>query len=244
LIFALTVQLAFRTADAVLVDSDASAADLDQLWPRPKIEPIIVPGAPDPSFCPQSAARIDALRTKLSLPKQYVLYLGSNKPHKNLTRLVDAWGRLPTPPMPLLIAGFWDERFPEARHLAEQLANGDSIRFLGPIEEDDMPALYSGAYCFVFPSEYEGCGLPVLEAMACGTAVACSNRSSLPEVAGEAALLFDPDDIHAIAAALHRFLTEPDLIATYKEKSGRQASRFTWTAAAEKTLSLYRRYAA
>jgi alpha-1,3-rhamnosyl/mannosyltransferase len=240
LVFAMAVRLAMRTATTI-ADSQATANDLIALWPRPKSDPIIITPAADETFCPQPPERVAALRAKFNLPEQYILYFGSNKPHKNLTRLVDAWGRLPKQSIPLIIAGFWDERFPEARQLAEQRSGDDSIRFLGPVVEADVPALYSGAYFFIFPSEYEGFGLPVLEAMACGTAVACSNRSSLPEIGEEAAAYFDPNDVHSIAATIHRLLADPDLLAHHRRQSPCQAARFTWHAAAEQTLTLYRR---
>jgi alpha-1,3-rhamnosyl/mannosyltransferase len=140
----------------------------------------------------------------------------------------------------LVIAGTWDPRYPESRQRAEALALKEAVHFLGPIVEEDLPTLYSGAVAFVFPSEYEGFGLPVLEAMACGTPVACSNTSSLAEVAGDAALLFDPTDVAAIADALTHLLHEPSLWADLRERGLRRTAQFSWERTARDTLAVYR----
>jgi alpha-1,3-rhamnosyl/mannosyltransferase len=140
----------------------------------------------------------------------------------------------------LVIAGAWDPRYPESRQRAKALALEEAVHFLGPIAEEDLPTLYSGAVAFVFPSEYEGFGLPVLEAMACGTPVACSSTSSLAEVAGDAALLFDPTDVADIADALTHLLHEPGLRADLRERGLRRAAQFSWERTARDTLAVYR----
>jgi glycosyltransferase involved in cell wall biosynthesis len=142
---------------------------------------------------------------------------------------------------PLLIAGAWDTRYPESQSLAAPL--GDAVRFLGAVDDADLPALHSAATLFAFPSLYEGFGLPVLEAMACGAPVVCGNRSSLPEVAGDAALLVDPTDTDAIAAALRRVLEDDDLRRSLSEKSLIQATTFSWQRTAAETLAVYREMA-
>jgi len=154
------------------------------------------------------------------------------------------------------MAGAWDARYPEARERAQTLGLGDRIRWLGPVAEAELPALYAGASLFVFPSLYEGFGLPVLEAMACGTPVICSNVSSLPEVAGDpstdrstgsrgtsgpaAALLVDPLDVAALAAAIGRALGDETLGGELRQNGLRQAARFTWERTAQQTLVIYR----
>jgi alpha-1,3-rhamnosyl/mannosyltransferase len=200
------------------------------------------------------------LRRRLALPERYALYLGSNKPHKNLPRLIEAWARVRRSEVgtrhthhatrnnskskirnpKLLIAGAWDERYPEAKHLAESLYVTDSVHFLGPIPNADLPILYAGAELFIFPSLYEGFGLPVLEAMACGTPVACSNASSLPEVTGDAALLFDPTDVATMAAAMQQMLGDQTLRRELSEKGRAQAARFSWERTAQEALAAYR----
>ncbi len=123
--------------------------------------------------------------------------------------------------------------------LVEDLNLADSVCFLGPATNADLPALYAGAELFVFPSLYEGFGLPVLEAMACGTPVACSNTSSLPEVAGDAALLFDPTDVAAMAMAMQQLLGDHAQRRELSEKGRVQATRFTWERTALETLRAY-----
>ena len=205
-----------------------------------------IPLAADPAFQPQPPEAITAVRRKYNLPERFALYLGSNKPHKNLVRLVEAWRmangewRMAAKHGGLVIAGAWDERFPEARILADAASHQPSAIWLGPVPEADLPALYSAAAVFVFPSLYEGFGLPVLEAMACGTPVVCSNTSSLPEVAGDAALLIDPLDTAALAEALRRALSDPALAADLRARGLTQALRFSWAQTATATLALYR----
>ena len=204
LLFRWATALALRAADRVIAISAATRRDLLAHFRVPPDRVVAIPLAADPAFRPQPADAIAALRNRHHLPPGYVLYLGSNKPHKNLMRLVEAWeianrkseivNRKPVLSLvegsqianrTLVMAGAWDARYPEARARAQTLGLGDRIRWLGPVAEAELPALYAGASLFVFPSLYEGFGLPVLEAMACGTPVICSNVSSLPEVAGD-----------------------------------------------------------
>ncbi len=138
------------------------------------------------------------MRRRLGVPARYALYVGSNKPHKNLARLVDAWPHV-RQAVPLVVAGPWDPRFSEARVRGAALEAAGRLHWIGHVADTDLPALYAGAACVVIPSEFEGFGLPVLEAMACGAPVACARAGSLPEVAGDAAALFDPFDVDAIA---------------------------------------------
>jgi len=239
-LFAVAIRLAVKAARSVIAVSATTACDLTQALHVPAPRITTIPEAADPAFFPQSPDAIAALRTRLSLPERYVLYFGSNKPHKNLVRLVDAWARLQPQPMPLVIAGVWDARYPQARRRAETQRLGAAIRFLGPIAEADLAALYSGALLFVFPSEYEGFGLPAIEAMACGIPVACSNVASLAEVAGDTARLFDPYQVDSIAAAIEALLRDTDLRSDLSARGASRAAMFTWTDAARKTLEVYR----
>jgi alpha-1,3-rhamnosyl/mannosyltransferase len=139
----------------------------------------------------------------------------------------------------LVIAGAWDERYPEPIERAEALGITESVRFLGPVPEEDLPALYSGATLFVFPSLWEGFGLPVLEAMACGVPVACSKTSSLPEIVGDAALMFDPSDVEGMALTIRRALEDEALRAEIGEKGLQRAAQFSWNDMAITTLKVY-----
>ncbi len=238
---AIVQRLAIRSADAFVAISAATARDFQHLYRLPAERITLTPLAADPAFRPQPPEQIETVRQRLALPARYVLYLGSNQPHKNLPALLAAWSILSAAaPRPLLvIAGAWDPHHPQALQQAERL--GGTVRFLPNVAAADLPGLYSGAECFVFPSLYEGFGLPVLEAMACGTPVVCSNASSLPEVAGDAALLFDPTQPEAIAAAIARLLAEPDLAADLICRGLAQAANFSWQRTAAATLSAYQR---
>jgi glycosyltransferase involved in cell wall biosynthesis len=241
LLFRITTRLALRSVRQVIAISDATRQDLLRHFSIAAEQVTTIPLAADPCFQPQPQSAIEAVRQKYNLPARYLFYLGINKPHKNLVRLIEATAQLAPLPLPLVIAGAWDERYPEPKARAEALGVSDQVRFLGPVDDADLPALYSGCTLFVFPSLYEGFGLPVLEAMACGAPVACSNASSLPEVTADAALLFDPLDVNAIAAAIQRGLEDVDLRRSLAEQGVRQAAQFSWSRTAAETLTLYQR---
>jgi glycosyltransferase involved in cell wall biosynthesis len=246
-------RLALHATRHAIAISDFTRQDFVQEFHLPAERITAIPLAPDPAFRPQPPDAVAAVRVRHDLPETFALYLGSNKPHKNLVRLVEAWqmadsghlhllrspaGAAPqTADSSLVIAGAWDSRYPEARQVSENL---ESVRWLGPVPEAELPALYAAATVFVFPSLYEGFGLPVLEAMACGTPVVCSNTSSLPEVAGEAAVTVDPLNVAALAAALARVLEDASLRRDLQEKGLSQAARFNWQDTARRTLDLYR----
>jgi len=199
--------------------------------------------AADPIFTPQPPDVVTVLRTRYALPDKFLLYLGSNKPHKNLVRLIEAWAAMQakTPDYTLVIAGAWLPQHPEPRQRAQALGIDDRVCWLGPLPGEDLPALYTAANVFIFPSLYEGFGLPVIEAMACGTPVACANTSSLPEVAGDAAVLFDPTQTGAIVDALQQVLDDASMRADLRLRGFRQTTEYLWQETASKTLDLYRR---
>jgi glycosyltransferase involved in cell wall biosynthesis len=239
LLAGVATRLALRAAERVVTISEASRADLMRYYPRISGRVTAIPLAADPIFVPQDGAALSAVRARHRLPARFSLYLGSNKPHKNLVRLVEAWARLPAEAV-LVIAGAWDRRYPQAREAVADRALGERVRFLGPIAEAELPALYSAATLFVFPSLCEGFGLPVVEAMACGAPVACSDRSSLPEAGGDAVCYFDPVDVAQMSAMLARLLADDELRATVREKGLTQAAQFSWGQTAAETLANYR----
>jgi glycosyltransferase involved in cell wall biosynthesis len=240
LLFRWATALALRVAGHVLTPSEATRRDLLSVYHLPAEKVTSVPLAADPTLRPRPAAEIEAVCRKHGLPEGYVLYLGSNKPHKNLVRLVETWARLQAQPLPLVIAGAWDPRYPEPRLRAKALGLRQSVLWIGPIPESDLPALYTGATAFVFPSLYEGFGLPALEAMACGAPVVCARIPSLLEVGADAVLQFDPTSVAAMADALKRALADPDLRADLRQRGLTRAARFSWERTARQTLRVYR----
>lgn len=247
LVFEITTRLALATSAHVFTLSEASRRDLITLYHVPPAKITVTPLAADDRFQPQPAEAVAAIRHKYGLSQDYVLYLGINKPHKNLKRLLAAWRLCHrehlTGQVPLVIGGAWDPRYSRLKQTVDEFELGEVVHFLGPVPEEDLPALYTGATLFVFPSLYEGFGLPVLEAMACGTPVACSGTSSLPEVAGDAAFFFDPTDVEAIAVTLTRALAEPDLRIALREQGLARARQFSWQQTAQKTMEAYTRLA-
>jgi glycosyltransferase involved in cell wall biosynthesis len=171
-----------------------------------------------------------------------VLSPSAKRPHKNLPRLLRAVAAIPAERRPVLVVpGYPTPHETELRELAGELGIVEQVRLPAWLSEVDLEGLYRAAACVVFPSLYEGFGLPVLEAMARGVPVACSSRSSLPEVAGDAALLFDPEDVDAIRSATERLLTDAELADGLRAAGRERAAGFTWERTAELTVASYRR---
>ena len=190
--------------------------------------------------------QIKAARKQYGLGERYIFYIGGLDQRKNVPQLVRAFAHLQAqigdPHLQLFISGNPDKQkgplFPDPRPVAADLGMSGQIiyRF---VEEEDKPAIYSGASLFVFPSIYEGFGLPPLEAMACGTPVVCSNRTSLPEVVGDAAISVDPNDTHALVGAIRRVLTDEALHTDLRARSLERAKQFSWRKTAQETVAVY-----
>jgi glycosyltransferase involved in cell wall biosynthesis len=191
---------------------------------------------------PASPASVADVKHRLGLPDAYVLFVGTVQPRKNLERLAEAMTAVVNAGLPhrLVIAGKrgWLADRVEARIAGSP--HRDRIRFLGYVADEDLAALYSGADAFCLPSLYEGFGLPVLEAMACGVPVVAARSSALPEVAGEAALLVDPSDAAAIGDGLRRVLTDEPLRRELTNRGLERAVQFTWERAGTATIALLR----
>jgi alpha-1,3-rhamnosyl/mannosyltransferase len=236
--------MAMRKASSIISVSQSTRRDLGRYFPalQQKCASVVYPGV-DARYKPATETDLTRVRGRYTLPDRYVLYVGSNKPHKNLVRLMEAWALLNSEGVNrdtcLVVAGYWDHRYPEARKLALKLDLGEKVRFIGPADEYDLPALYSGARLFVFPSLYEGFGFPILEAMACGTAVVCSDTSSLPEVVGDGAISFDPRSSNEVARAIRDVLVDSERQEHLKRAGIARASQFTWEKAARETLAIY-----
>jgi glycosyltransferase involved in cell wall biosynthesis len=241
LFFQVATWLSARRAKAILVPSNSAADDLRVVLHPPQERVNVTPEGVEASFQPASADTCQALRERYGLPEGYLLSLGTLEPGKNRAILLQALQRLVEAGRDVLLAVAGQAGW--GREATDANASGliGRVHHLGYVPQADLPALYSGATAFVFPSLHEGFGLPVLEAMACGTPVVTSDRSSLPEVAGEAALLVDPTDADAIAAAIARILDEPPLAALLRQAGLERAAAFSWDACAEATLRVYRR---
>ena len=242
LLIRLMHELAVLASDGFITISQSAAADLQKFFPRMRGRTRVTPLAADAMFAPQPTSAQARVCNALNLAQPFALYLASNKPHKNLEGLVRAWALICANerPFTLVIAGHQDPRYPQAQQLARSLGLQKHVRFIGDVPNADLPALYSACALFVYPSLYEGFGLTPLEAMACGAPVACSNASSLPEVAGDAAVLFDPGDPAALAATCQLLLNDPARLSEMRAQSLRQASRFSWDRCARETVALYR----
>ncbi|HUX88881.1 MAG TPA: glycosyltransferase family 1 protein [Chloroflexota bacterium] len=238
-----------QAADRILTDSWASAGDLQRLLGVSKAKIRVIPLAVDARFRPLATSEeADWARRVLATHEvdgPYVLYLGGLDRRKNVERLIEAFAALKRDrnvPHQLLIVGalragepfFYDPRPDLAR-----LGIAGSVRFLGAVGDDDVRALHCCADAFVFPSLYEGFGLPPLEALACGAPVVCSLASSLPEVVGEAGLLFDPTDPLALADTLGRVLTDSALREDLRRRGPVQAAAFRWDTTVAATAQVY-----
>jgi glycosyltransferase involved in cell wall biosynthesis len=239
LLYRISLSLALRAATAVICVSEATRSDLISIYCLEATRIAVIREGVGEGFRPRGREETDPMRKARELPERYILYAGSNKPHKNLPVLMQAYARLRTAP-PLVVAGSLDPRFDAELREVERLGLGGRIRFLGAVNEDELPALYSGAEAFVFPSLYEGFGLPPLEAMACGVPVACSDIPSLREIAVNAALFFDPRDCESLASALESILTDKPLRDDLRIRGLQRSSELTWDSTAKETLEVYR----
>jgi len=243
-----------RRADRVLADSQSTRRDLMELLGAPGDKIQVIYGGVEERFQPvRDQETLAQVRARYRLPEHFILGLGTLEPRKNFERLIIAYARLMGRwpgaersvdlPHKLVIAGrrgwLYEEIFTQVR----QLGLHNDIIFAGFIADEDLPALYTLADCFAYPSLYEGFGLPPLEAMACGTPVVVSNVASLPEVVGDAGLLVDPEDVEDIARALGRVLTDEGLRRRMIERGLARAREFTWERAARLLLAEYKRVA-
>lgn len=233
-----------RRADHILADSAATKADLIALYGITESKITVLYSGVSEAFKPiHDSAFQSAVRAKYGIGESpYVLSVGTVQPRKNYERLMQAFAALPSRWADLKLVIVGGRGWLESPIYAQARALGERVLFTGFADESDLPALYSGALCLAFPSLYEGFGLPVLEGMACGVPVLTSNVSSLPEVAGDAALMIDPHSVEAIRAGLITLLEEDSAERAARiERGYAQAKRFTWGAAAQQLKALYER---
>jgi glycosyltransferase involved in cell wall biosynthesis len=202
----------------------------------------VIPLAAGRHYRPLDEAEIYPALKRHHIEFPYILYVGSIEPRKNLPRLLVAYAHLRrrgSTRWRLVVAGPRKWKSGPVYDAVARLELAEHVHFAGFVPEADLPALYNGADLFAFPSLYEGFGLPVLEAMACGTPVVTANTSSLPEVAGAAALLVDPSDVEEIAGALRRVLEDPALARDLRERGLARAAQFSWERTARATVAVY-----
>jgi len=236
-----------RRAGLVLTDAQASIAGIVRYLGVPAERVRAIPLAASPAYRPLHGEALDALRARYELPAHYLLYLGGCDLRRNLATLFRALAlaRRHEPALPtLVLAGALpaaDTAFaPDPRRLAAEAGLAEGVRFLGRVPEDDKPALYSGATAFLFPSRYEGFGLTVLEALACGTPAIVADATSLPEVAGPGGLRVPPDDVAGWAEAIVRLATDVELHTRLRAAGLAHAACFSWQRTARQTLAAYR----
>jgi glycosyltransferase involved in cell wall biosynthesis len=243
------VAAAAHGAQQIITDSHASKSEIAaHLQISEKvISPIHLAVSAD--YNPQAQSLMDmAIMRKYELPDFYVLYLGGYEIHKNVATLLLAWsyvGQALGTDYPLVLAGrkpaVTSAIYPDYDKYIEQLGIKDYVKWIGFVDEADKPALYRNAESFVFPSKREGFGLPVLEAMACGTPVVTTNVTSLPEIVGEAGFTVDPEDARGMAGAIISTVIQENLNTEMRQKSAAQAEGFSWERTATQTLLVYDR---
>jgi glycosyltransferase involved in cell wall biosynthesis len=241
------VAAAARGASAVITDSEASRQDILAHLAVPAERVHAIPLGAGTEFHPRRGSLVDmAVQKKHGLPPEFVLYVGGYDVRKNVQTLLKAYtyirdgaGDL----YPLVLAGRLPDRpslrFTDVQGLIDQMNIRDVVQLTGWVDPAELPALYRLASCFVFPSRYEGFGLPVLEAMACGTPIVAANASSLPEIVGDAGFLVEPGDARRMAGAILAILNQPALAGDLARRAAARAGEYTWARTAAETLVVY-----
>ncbi|OGV57229.1 MAG: hypothetical protein A2283_21110 [Lentisphaerae bacterium RIFOXYA12_FULL_48_11] len=236
-----------RRASVIITDSQASKSDVIKHLQIPvnshkKVRTIYC--GVSPQFKPLlQSVKPQQTPGRHDTRKRIILYVGRSDPYKNLSTLVMAFfsaTKVCPFPIELMIAGPPDTRYPEAAILTSKLGIENTVRWTGYLSDEQLVQTYQNADLLVHPSKYEGFGLQVAEAMACGIPVISSNAGSLPEVTGNAAVLLDPEDVNGFTDKIHEILTDPATIASMSEKGITQAAKFTWLNTARETLSIYK----
>jgi glycosyltransferase involved in cell wall biosynthesis len=237
------IRRALKRADRIVTVSYNTRRDLVDYFGIPAARIEVIYNGVSPRFRPdiprEQVLRISAA---LGIPFPYLLFLGGEKPHKNVQNVVRAFGkarRENSLPHTLVLAGSLPTSSARLDALIAALDISGAVRRPGIVDEADLPALYAGADAFLYPTLYEGFGLPVVEAMACGTPVLTSSTSALQEIAGGHALLVDPMDVDAIAAGIVLLATDASARARYTALGGKRALDFSWDKAAQRTLEVY-----
>jgi glycosyltransferase involved in cell wall biosynthesis len=236
-----TMPLYCRRADAIITVSESSKRDIVAHYGLDPAKITTIYEAASPEFAPVPPDVVERVRNSYGLPQRYLLHVGTIEPRKNLTRLVEALQHLRETGLvvPLVVVGSKGWLYDDFFCRVEELEAGEAVLFPGYVPAADLPGIYCGAVIAAMPSVYEGFGLPVLEAMACGTPVVSSRASSLPELGGQAARYFDPYDVDEMAEAIRTVWTDPELQNEMRHHGLAQAAAFSWAQAAKETLAVY-----
>jgi glycosyltransferase involved in cell wall biosynthesis len=238
---AATTRATARRARRIVTISEHARRDIVRLLNVPAQRVDVTYPAAEGRYRLISNDKVEAFRAERSLPEAFVFAAGTLEPRKNLVGLLHAYARIRPPRPPLYIAGGTGWRFSPIFDTVQQLGLADDVQLLGFVPEDELPLWYNAARLFAFPSLYEGFGLPVLEAMACGTPVVTSTAASLPEVAGKAAILVPPEDTDRLAREMERVLDDAQLRMEMRAAGRIQASRFSWRTMTDQTIVSYQR---
>jgi glycosyltransferase involved in cell wall biosynthesis len=230
-----------RRARRVITISESGRLDVHRFFqvPLDQID-VVLPGV-DPLFRPLPAMEVAAFRQRESLPREVILHVGTLQPRKNIPILLEAMAKLARPDVALVLAGAKGWMYQDIFDRVVELDLEKQVRFTGYIADDALPLWYNTATLLAFPSVYEGFGMPVVEAMACGTPVVAAQSSSIPEAGGEAALYFNPDNVDALTSCLSAVLDDDHLAATMRQKGLAQARLFSWARAGQETARVYGR---
>lgn len=240
---AATTRAAVKRARRVLTISEHVKRDMVRLLRLPEESVDVTYPAVEHRFHMLPEADVEAFRVARGLPEAFIFAVGTLEPRKNLVGLLAAYARMSKPRPPMYVAGGQGWQVSPIFDTVRQLHLTEEVHFLGFVPEDELPLWYNAARLFVYPSLYEGFGLPVLEAMACGTPVITSTAASLPEVGGKAAMLVAPQDVGRIAEEMQRLFDDPQRRMEMRAAGRIQASRFSWRAMTDQTVGSYRRAA-
>lgn len=233
-----------KRARRVVTVSEFSAREIESLYGIARDHVVVIHNGVSDDFAPACTEQVKAeLHRRWAIPEAgFILFVGGADPRKNHTRFLQAVAKVRSQLGGRVVLLVGDPEHPQGsyRETAQELALEEDVRCTGRLDREDLRRLYSCTDLFVFPSRYEGFGMPVLEAMACGAPTITSSTSSLPEVAGDAALLVDPDDVDGLSLAMVRALADSDLRATLRQRGFERVRQFTWRQAAMQTSALYR----
>ena len=237
----LFTRLSARRARRIIAISESTKRDAVRLLGVPPEKVEVVYCGIDGAFRPLAKDQVAAFRSKRGLPERFILFVGTIEPRKNVTRLIEAFATLRPCGLKLVIGGAKGWFYEDVFARVEELGLEGKVMFPGYIPGSELPLWYNAAELFVYPSLYEGFGLPPLEAMACGTPVVTANTSALPEVVGQAGLTVDPLDVEGLAEAMRRALGDEALRQEMRERGLQRAKVFSWTKTAQETVQVYRR---